>query len=183
MLFKKWFLRNLVKYSNFMGGVLPQSAVPTHSYILSVLFTGNTGLAERKRPAFPQYRKLLRGGRCGVPDGLWSGEQRACSFVPAVFASSGGPEWGHVCSFPAPHPSCPRHLFSVMKQNPKRNVWCTPRVCERHNKKNSPKWNAKCSNQDRTEEHCTWLVSFLGIRTKQKYRVVIGFTATFPSSL
>ena len=75
-----------------MGGVLPHSAVPTHSYILSVLFTGNTGLAERKRPAFPQYRKFLCGGRCGLPDGLWSGEQRACRFVPAVFASSGGPE-------------------------------------------------------------------------------------------
>lgn len=75
-----------------MGGVLPQSTVPTHSYILSVLFTGYAGLAERKWPAFPQYCKFLRGGRCGLPDGLWSGEQRACSFEPAVFASSGGPE-------------------------------------------------------------------------------------------
>ena len=89
---KLTFLRNLVKYSNFMGGVLPQNAVSTHSYMLFVLFTGNTGLAERKWPAFPQYRKFLRGGRCGLPDRLWSGELRACSFVPAVFASSRGPE-------------------------------------------------------------------------------------------
>lgn len=118
------------------------------------MFTGDTGLAERKWPAFSKYCQFLCRGRRGLPDRLWSGEHTSAASQHPCSASRVCPAGAHGC----PLPPNPLNVFSKWgKPNPEKNVGRTPQVCERCNKILQME-RTKCSNRDRTEERSTWLV-------------------------